>query len=286
MHSLLESQVITNCLFYPEISHKAFALPFRSTSKAGRGVQLSWLRQQGADPYGILACTRLLEAEEEHSGSSNTRVGINTVFSVLWVKNSPHGNYTINHNPCNCLFESLSHYMWLPRHSSVAFLSTHQHKLTDTQFPRCIEQQCQIWHSSITFWVKDMAQKGHLWTQVGGSNGPLLPAGRGAAWMSSAKHVFFHLQESWWQAAFRAVGEDTNVYFSIMQVHSPAYFPFRRAEQIGTTGSFASLMHTWIKLESALQNRNNSQNSSQPLLAVMTRVMMSSSLMQRNLIVL
>lgn len=71
-----------------------------------------------------------------------------------------------------------------------------------------------------------------------------------------------------------------------MQLHSPAYFPFGKADQIGTTRSFASLMHTWIKLESALQNRNNSQNNSQPLLTVMIRAMMSSNLMQSNLIVL
>lgn len=104
--------------------------------------------------------------------------------------------------------------------------------------------------------------------------------------MSTAKHLFVHLQESWWQAAFRAVGEDTNVYFLIMQLHSPAYFPFGKAEQIGTTRSFASLIHTWIKLEPALQNRNNSQNNSQPLLTVMTRAMMSSNLMQSDLIAL
>lgn len=63
-----------------------------------------------------------------------------------------------------------------------------------------------------------------------------LPAGRGQR-MSAAEQLLFHLQKSWWQAAVRAVGEDTNVYFLIMELQSPAYFPFGKAEQIGTTRS-------------------------------------------------
>lgn len=41
------------------------------------------------------------------------------------------------------------------------------------------------------------------------------------------------------KAAFWPVGEETNVYFLIMQLHSPAYFPFGKADKIGTTRSFA-----------------------------------------------
>lgn len=101
--------------------------------------------------------------------------------------------------------------MWLPRHSSVSFLSTQAHRrVAPLLYWTAVPSLARFDHPL----CEGISQKGHLWTQVGGDDGPLLPAGRGAAWMSTAKHLFFHLQESRWQAAFRAVGERYKCIFS------------------------------------------------------------------------
>lgn len=215
MHSLLKSQVLTNYLLHPWTFWSTFCSPFPLHLQSWTGCVTELVETAGIRSLRDISLRKAARSwggalgQQQHESWLKHRL-----LCVPWERNSPYGNYTINHIPYNCLFESLSHYMWLPRHSSVAFfffLSTQAHRcVTPPLYWTAVPSLAQFDHPL----CKDTSQKGHLWTQVGGSDGPLLPAGRGAAWMSTAKHLFFHLQESWWQAAFRAVGERYKCIFS------------------------------------------------------------------------
>lgn len=111
----------------------------------------------------------------------------------------------------------------------------HLHQLADMQLPLLYQTAVPSLALFDHTLCKDISG-GTSVSPHGGRAAAPLPAGRGQR-MSAAEQLLFHLQKSWWQAAVRAVGEDTNVYFLIMQLHSPAYFPFGKAEQIGTTRS-------------------------------------------------
>lgn len=198
--------------FTPEISHKPFHFFFWLLLQSGTGCVTEYAGTAGTDPVGQWPEQGCL-GEEIHAGSSNESWHEHCLLCVLWVKNSPHGSHTVNHSPHNCLFKSLSHYMWLPRQFCGFSISTsteaHRH-VTPPLHWTAVPSLAQFDHPL----CKDVSQGGHLWTQAGGNDGPLLPAGQGAARMSTVKQLFFHLQESEWQAAFRAVGDRYKCIFS------------------------------------------------------------------------
>lgn len=107
-------------------------------------------------------------------------------------------------------------------------------------FSFCDEQQCQVWHSLITLCVKTCLRKDicELKWEAGTELSCQLAKGQhgcelGNICSSTCKsHGGKLLSEQW--------GEYTNVYFLIMQLHSSAYFPFEKTEQIGTTRSWPS----------------------------------------------
>lgn len=113
----------------------------------------------------------------------------------------------------------------------------YQHKLTDTQLPCWTGEQCQVWHSWIPLCVKMSRDICELkWEAMLALSCQLAERQQGCQLSNICSST---CRSHGGKAAFWPVGEDTNGYFLIMQLHSPAYFLFGKAEKIGTTRSFA-----------------------------------------------